>query len=712
MCIFCYDLCFKNTLKSPLLIAVVLLTVFIDKPLLAAYDVNGGLQDPVDNKLVKNVESLYDSFRYYRLKEKEKALSFAQEAHQIASKYGDSLWIVKTGRAVGWVNSKIGYLDLSIDFYEKSLGIARTKNYKDQETYLLNSLGAAYFELGDFDQSLKYHMESLKLREEMNDKKGITISYNNIGMVYYGVGDHEKALQYYLKSLNLNKEMGRQKGVDKNYINIGLAYMALENYEEALKYFNNALAVCSGNCDDQVLMWSNYGIGKSFRSKENYDSAEVYFRKSLDYSLKTESDTYQLLNYRALASIKYEQSLYGMAIDLLDKAQVIADRKNSWVLFKENYKLYANIYEALGKYQQAYEYQGKYFAFNDSIFNQEMIKNFKDILLLDQEEKNRQLIEIKDQQISTSKQLNYLLALFVVMFSAFLIVLYVNYRQKQKTNKQLEEANATIETKNEQLSQMNTMLEDKVKERTKELGISNQALKKSNEELDTFIYRTSHDIRGPLASLLGLSEVALIDVSDEKALDYFSKLNQTANSLNEILSRVLDITQIKTASQFDEDIDFHNIIEEILEKESSLPYYDQIDFNLNIQKDLRFKSDPYLIQTIINNLVDNAYRFYNTSERIESFISLDINYEEDGLVIRVVDNGVGLGGEDIEKLFEIFSKGSKRRGTAGLGLYLVKLAVERISGEVVAETNIMGFTEFRVILPLNEKSDKESVPAA
>lgn len=128
-------------------------------------------------------------------------------------------------------------------------------------------------------------------------------------------------------------------------------------------------------------------------------------------------------------------------------------------------------------------------------------------------------------------------------------------------------AQKTIQWQNGQLSKANLELEKEVEERTVELVEANESLTKVNDELDNFIYKTSHDIRGPLANLKGICNVAMMDVKDKMALDYFDKLDASAARLNAILSRLLIINQINHSILKAEPIDFNAQIEEVLELE-------------------------------------------------------------------------------------------------------------------------------------------------
>src|SRR5690606_40719367 len=112
-----------------------------------------------------------------------------------------------------------------------------------------------------------------------------------------------------------------------------------------------------------------------------------------------------------------------------------------------------------------------------------------------------------------------------------------------------------------------------VKKKTADPERINLSNKQVLDDLDIFIYKTPHDIRGPLASLKGMCNVALMDVTDALALDYLRKLDLTAERLNSILTRLLIVNQINNSKITVSRIDFDRIVNEImvLERKKGLP---------------------------------------------------------------------------------------------------------------------------------------------
>src|SRR5690606_16220782 len=139
-------------------------------------------------------------------------------------------------------------------------------------------------------------------------------------------------------------------------------------------------------------------------------------------------------------------------------------------------------------------------------------------------------------------------AIIGALAALLIIVLYRSIKINRRVNAALSDAKATIEDQNRQLRSSNVMLNEELRQRNLDLQKANDSLHRVNEELDNFIYKTSHDIRGPLASLKGMCNVALMDVKDPVALNYLEKLDITAENLNTILTRLLIVNQINNSS--------------------------------------------------------------------------------------------------------------------------------------------------------------------
>jgi signal transduction histidine kinase len=136
----------------------------------------------------------------------------------------------------------------------------------------------------------------------------------------------------------------------------------------------------------------------------------------------------------------------------------------------------------------------------------------------------------------------------------------------------------------------------------------------------------------------------------------------------------------------------------LLEKKKGLP--PRFEIKSEIQSDLTLQSDKDLVRIILENLIDNAIKFHNDSERIQPFVHIKVTKDQgNGAVISVVDNGIGIAEAKPDKIFQMFSRASERSGTGGIGLYLSKLATEKLGGQIHLLTTPESYTEFYVVLP-------------
>lgn len=265
-------------------------------------------------------------------------------------------------------------------------------------------------------------------------------------------------------------------------------------------------------------------------------------------------------------------------------------------------------------------------------------------------------------------------------------------------NVRLTEANELIEQINEELRAINNDLEYRVEQRTLQLRVANENLLKSNQELDMFIYRASHDIKGPLASLSGLCKVASMDVQDAKAQDYFTLLDKTCDKANHTLVRILKMYDIRNAEIYNEPLNLLKMISEFGSDLTAKPAYQSISFVVDtLVEKAEIFSDKSLVHIILTNLIENAFRYHN--ERAESYVKIHVEADNDTVHIRVHDNGIGIPENLRHKLFTMFFRGTVESSGTGLGLYIARLAIERLGGHVAFRTDFPDETVFEIVFP-------------
>lgn len=615
----------------------------------------------------------------------EDAIERATAALNLATNLRDSLLITEAGRLRGQLLRRSDKLNESIVQLLYVLPIAQRNGFRDEQKFILNALAAAYTLKANYDLALVYNFQSLTLREEEGNKREMSTTLNNIGLVYYKLGDYDQARMYYDRSLQAKHEVADTRGLDRLFINIALCHYQLGEYENAESYVKKGFDVCKEQCSTQIVVEGEFVLGCASFGSSDLKQAIIHFTRSYKLSKENTDIRWQAENALLLGRIELRRNNRDEALKYFQEVEALSSGAGYNQILITAYKELGMLYSQVNNFQSASEYQSKYIQLKDSVYGDELIKNLARAQTDYEQRENIKTIAEQDEilrlnqiVIDRQRQVYFFVALVAVLS---IMITFVFLRYSRALTK------AKI-----QLSQANQTLERRVEDRTK-------ALQNVNNELDNFIYKTSHDIRGPLASLKGIANVALLELTDTKAQDYLHKLDASADKLNSILTRLLIVNQINHAVLTPVSIDFHELIQEILTFERKKGIPQRLTIRHEIDPEVKLITDRHILRIILENLIDNAIKYYNSSDRIEPFVRIKTAADHDVVKITVIDNGIGIKEHDPQKLFQMFVRASERSESGGIGLYLTKLASERLYAKVDFSTTPEKYTQFTVTLP-------------
>ena len=653
-----------------------------------------------------NVEGHYDI-----------AIEYSDKALSLARKENDSLKMVKAYRFKSSGLRRSEKLDEALLIANDALAIAKRNGFISEVKFLLNSIALIYTIKAQYDLALDCNFQSLVIRETEGDKSEISITLHNIGFVYFKLKNYQRALEYYNKSLKIKREINDAYDRASLLINIGLCEVHLADYNEAAEHFREAFETCGDQCSDEVKIEGEFGLGVAYYNLEEMDVSKKHFNTSYFLAKKNKNIRFQSENLVFLSRILIMSDDFTEAEKMLKKAEDIATEVGYNQLLLEIYKESFKLFAKDKRIEKELLYQKKYIALKDSLISEDLVNNIAMIQAGFEERANIKTIKEQDdllklrQEIISKARAQYFFILTIAILSILLTFVFVRFnRIQQRTNVELAKAKREIESKNQVLELTNAELDARVNERTEELNRSNKSLQHVNDELDNFIYKTSHDIRGPLASLKGITNVAMLDVKDTLALDYLKKLDSSAEKLNTILTRLVIVNHINHATLHPERIDFKEMVNDILvlEKKKGIPH--RMTISCDIQPEAHLISDKSVLRLAVENLIDNAIKFYSDTDRLDPFVKIEIQKSEASLVeIRVIDNGIGIQEDDQQKLFQMFMRASERSETGGIGLYLAKLATEKVAGQISFSVLENKLTCFSISLPsdLNKVIDRQ-----
>ncbi len=224
-----------------------------------------------------------------------------------------------------------------------------------------------------------------------------------------------------------------------------------------------------------------------------------------------------------------------------------------------------------------------------------------------------------------------------------------------------------------------------------------EELKVRNGELDNFVYKVSHDLRAPLSSILGLVNLAKLPGNTDNPMDYIdiigSKVEHLDHFIGDVLSHSKNLKmEISTAK-----VNFDNIIQQTFGDLNYLEGTKEMKRTVKIEG-IEFYSDPWRISEILRNLISNAIK-YRRLENVASEINIKITTDHLRAEIIFADNGIGISDSNLSKIFEMFYRATEQSDGSGIGLYIVKNAVEKLGGQIYVASRVGQGTRFNIILP-------------
>lgn len=227
--------------------------------------------------------------------------------------------------------------------------------------------------------------------------------------------------------------------------------------------------------------------------------------------------------------------------------------------------------------------------------------------------------------------------------------------------------------------------------------------KEKEEELNHFIYKAAHDLKGPIVSIREMLTIAQESSTNKEELDQMLYLIKgSINSLEFTLDDLIDYKNIDNNTLRNSEINFEDMIKSILIKYHDLYEFNGLNVSTTVQSIKTFKCDKEILESILSQVIMNAIKYRKPNDST-SFLNINITANIDEANIVIEDNGVGMSEGVLKKAFSLFFRGHKGIPGSGLGLYIVKKGVERMNGNLKVQSSLSEGTKFSVTIP-NSKS--------
>jgi PAS domain S-box-containing protein len=226
----------------------------------------------------------------------------------------------------------------------------------------------------------------------------------------------------------------------------------------------------------------------------------------------------------------------------------------------------------------------------------------------------------------------------------------------------------------------------------------NEELIKINAELDRFVYSASHDLRAPLMSVKGLLNMIKVDPEKQNAEHYLALMERSVEKLDHFISDIINYSRNSRMDVMPKEIDFHSLLQESIDSLKFMDGAEDVRSIRNITIETPFYSDYSRLLIVFNNIISNAVRYRDVWKK-DSFLRIDIRATAEKAYICFSDNGVGIAEEYVDKVFKMFFRANADSKGSGLGLYIVKSAVEKLEGMIKVESKLGEGTSFTIEIP-------------
>jgi len=229
-------------------------------------------------------------------------------------------------------------------------------------------------------------------------------------------------------------------------------------------------------------------------------------------------------------------------------------------------------------------------------------------------------------------------------------------------------------------------------------------LEMKNKELDSFVYKSSHDMRGSLSNIISAAE--LIKLNPEQAEEMASIIQDKAHYLALLLNDMLELTKVSKNTLQYSLLDVEKFVNETVTAINE-KWKENTNFTFTNLTQSSLYTDIKLLKSVFINLLGNAFKYKNPESK-QHQITLTVSEDKasHSIIFKIQDTGIGISKEDLEKVFNMFYRASADTDGSGLGLFIVQSAINRLHGSIKLESELKQGTVITVTIPNAEPLKK------
>ncbi|WP_276368826.1 tetratricopeptide repeat protein [Chryseolinea sp. H1M3-3] len=614
---------------------------------------------------------------------------------------------------LGTIFSERGDYELALNNLYDALKLSQLHHFDAESTIIRIQIGWVNHYLGNPEQALLMVNEAMRLSPKKLLRGDLANGLTLKGVTLTDLKKYSQSRACLDSVVQIYHEFGSVQGKSETLMHIGYLELQREKYAEALKLYTESIQLAEGNPNNYVLAWAYWGRGHACFKLGDLKNAVSFLNKSEEYAKRIGSNEVMVANYNTRRDLLATQNRFEEALHF----SMLANQLKDSLRGSDVARRFVNLEKI-----------------------QEIEQRNRDIRILQQDKllaENK--IQLQDDKL---KQQSILLigGLIGLLMLGFLALVYYRFYYRIKTlNVSIVEKNTRIQAQadklqevnnelnrlynevseqkkeiqlqtdklsesNQSILEMNRGLEKIVADKTVELRKINAELIKKNNELFQFSYTVSHNLRGPVARLLGLADLAEKENIPDQAKQLTDFIGETALELDQIVNDLIRILELRNEPQHHREIvsledEWYQTVGLL---KDNLTGNEEISINFEALPEITTVRS--LLKNILYNLLSNAIKFRSPERKLK--VKATSRTQDGRAILEIADNGLGFNIElNHEKVFKLYRRFHAHVGGRGVGLYLIKTQVEVLHGSVEAISQPNKGSMFRVILPLSSEEN-------